>query len=176
MAVGAPGRGTLRGRPFLVNVARLVKEGPRREHRLGVLPGLEVTGASVPTTAEVEVDVLLEPVQGGILASGTVIAPWRGACRRCLEEASGVVRAQVRELYEKGSDLQETYDLEGDRLDLEPLARDAVLLELPQAPLCREGCQGLCPTCGAELDQGPCGCPPAGRDPRWAGLDQLREQ
>jgi uncharacterized protein len=71
---------------------------------------------------------------------------------------------------------EETYPLLGDHLDLEPLARDAVLLALPLAPLCREDCAGLCPTCGAERAGGACGCDPAPVDPRWAALDVLRAE
>jgi uncharacterized protein len=145
-------------RPFLVGVANLARTGARREHRSGVIEGLAVSGSRVPRGAEVDVDVLLEPVHGGVLVSGVVGSRWEGECRRCLVAAAGTVRAEVRELYEDRSDGQETYALTGDQLDLEPLARDAVLLELPQAPLCREGCQGLCPQCGADLNEGVCAC------------------
>ena len=51
---------------------------------------------------------------------------------------------------------EDTYPLEGDQLDLRPLVRDALLLELPLAPLCREDCRGLCAECGADLNLGPC--------------------
>jgi uncharacterized protein len=161
-------------RPFVVGVASLARTGPRREHRSGVVEDLASSVSAVAPGADVDVDVLLEPVHGGVMVSGTVGSRWAGECRRCLGRAEGPIRAEVRELYEDASDGQETYALSGDQLDLEPLARDAVLLELPQAPLCREGCPGLCPTCGADLNEGACGCPPADRDPRWAGLDPLR--
>ena len=62
----------------------------------------------------------------------------------------------MRELFEQDSDLEETYPLHGDQIDLEPLARDAVLLELPLTPLCAEDCQGLCSTCGASRNEGDC--------------------
>ena len=68
---------------------------------------------------------------------------------------------------------EDAYPLVDDELDLEPLVRDAVLLELPLAPLCREDCAGLCPQCGANRNEGACGCA-APRDPRWATLDVLR--
>ena len=68
---------------------------------------------------------------------------------------------------------EDTYPIEGDHLDLQPLVRDALLLELPLAPLCREDCRGLCPECGADLNAAPCECRPAG-DPRWGPLDVLR--
>jgi len=41
------------------------------------------------------------------------------------------------------------------------------------APLCMEDCAGLCPQCGANRNEGDCGCV-APRDPRWANLDVLR--
>ena len=60
-----------------------------------------------------------------------------------------------------------------DEIDLEPLARETVVLELPQAPLCREDCLGLCPDCGVDRNEGTCSCEPP-RDPRWSVLDELR--
>jgi uncharacterized protein len=67
----------------------------------------------------------------------------------------------------------EFYPIVDDTIDLGPLARDAIVLELPMATLCREDCAGLCPQCGADRNEGPCGCL-APRDPRWANLDVLR--
>ena len=46
-------------------------------------------------------------------------------------------------------------------IDLEPLIRAALMVDAPQQPLCRDDCEGLCPTCGANLNEGDCGC---GRD------------
>jgi uncharacterized protein len=48
---------------------------------------------------------------------------------------------------------------DGRRLDLSGEVRGALLLELPIAPHCREDCEGLCPRCGADLNDGPCACP-----------------
>ena len=135
-----------------------------------------MSGSRVPPGAEVVVDVVLEAVHGGVMVSGAVTAPWEAECRRCLGPAQGGLEARVRELFEPDADLEETYRLGGEQLDLEPLARDAVLLELPLAALCSEGCLGLCPTCGANLNGGGCACPPASADPRWAALDLLRGQ
>ena len=46
---------------------------------------------------------------------------------------------------------------DGRQLDLREAAREALLIELPITPRCREECRGLCPKCGADLNQGPCG-------------------
>ncbi|MCE9627069.1 MAG: DUF177 domain-containing protein [Candidatus Eisenbacteria bacterium] len=53
---------------------------------------------------------------------------------------------------------------DGRRLDLREAVREALLLELPITPYCREDCPGLCPSCGAELSLGPCGCTPQADD------------
>lgn len=162
-------------RPFLAHVARLRRTIASRLHEQIVAPidGLEVTGSRVPDGAPVSVDVVLESVSGGIEASGTVEAPWVGSCRRCLEEASGTLVVPVRELYTEGGDGEDTYPLEDDTVDLEVLAHDAVLLELPAAPLCRPDCRGLCPICGANRNLDACDCKPV-RDPRFAVLDVLK--
>jgi uncharacterized protein len=143
-----------------------------------VIGDLAAVGVSVPVGAPTCADVELASFVGGIDVVGTVSAPWRGECRRCGGLVTGEVAARVRERYTPagGTDADEdAYPLTGDQLDLEPLARDAVLLGLPLAPLCGEGCLGLCPQCGANWNEGPCGCPPVA-DPRWSALDALRDR
>ncbi|MBO0693361.1 MAG: DUF177 domain-containing protein, partial [Acidimicrobiaceae bacterium] len=148
--------------------------------RVGRLGDLTVAGSRVPAEGEVAVEVVLTSVSGGIEVTGTVRAPWQGECRRCLQPVHAELVAEVRELYRPpGADAggepdEETYALGSDHLDLEPLARDAVLLELPLAPLCRPDCAGLCPTCGADRNTTPCECAAEALDPRWAALDALR--
>lgn len=173
--------------PWLVSVTALRKSiGNRRsEVRDGTAASLgrvelKVGDTVVPPDAEVEAAADLDSLDGGIEVSGTVRTTWVGECRRCLRPVSGPLEAAVREVYRprpaggESSDDDETYPFSGELLDLAPLVRDAILLELPIAPLCRDECAGLCPTCGAVLDDGPCGCPPAAGDPRWAALDALR--
>ena len=161
--------------PFVVSVGQLLRApGDRRKVvRSGVLPGLAVTGSAVPDGAEVTVEVILDAVPGGVVATGLVSSPWRGPCRRCLADTGGTISAEVREVFEEEPDPEQTYPIKGDRLDLEPLARDTVLLELPLAPLCREDCAGICPLCGTDRNVAPCRCDEAPKDPRWAALDAL---
>lgn len=162
--------------PFLVSVTSLLRApGSTRPERVsGPIGDLAVTGSRVPAGADVDLDVVLEGLGGrAVLAQGTVTAPWEGECVRCLGPARGEVRSSVRELFESDADGEEVYPLAGDQVDLEPLARDAVLLELPLVPVCHEGCQGLCSECGVRLDEGGCGCERQNIDPRWAALDEL---
>jgi uncharacterized protein len=62
----------------------------------------------------------------------------------------------------------------GDEIDLNDTLRDNILLELPMQPLCRDDCAGLCPSCGTNLNEGPCSCVEAKQvDSRFAALQQL---
>lgn len=165
---------TTHGRPFLVHSAQLRRQVGTRWHevRHGVLDDLACSGSAVPEGAEVEADVVLESVVGGVAVAGTVRAPWAGTCRRCLEPASGTLVVPVREHFTEGGDGEDTYPLHDGEVDLEPMVRDAVLLELPQAPLCVAECRGLCPQCGVNRNEETCACQPE-RDERWAALDVL---
>src|ERR1700756_3055120 len=136
-------------RPFLVDVVALRRHPGYREHlvtnaRLG---GMAITEAAVPDDAPVGVDVLLEAVEGGVVVKGTASAPWVGECRRCLGVVTGELVAPIEEIFVPNPEDGVTWPLRRDQIDLEPVVRQAVVLELPLAPLCRPDCLGLCPTC-----------------------------
>ncbi len=144
------------------------------------IPGLAVSSAHVPDDAELDVDLTLESVEGtAVTARGTVGVPWVAECRRCLGEMSGTVVVAVREVYELHPTDGETYPIEVDEVDLEPVVRDAVLLNLPLSPLCGPDCVGPVPD---ELPIALAGEPiesiddgdVAPKDPRWAALDDLK--
>lgn len=160
--------------PFVVPVGQLRQSTGSRWHRTcrGVLHDLAVTGSAVPAGEPVEADVDIEAVQGGMAVSGVVRFPWAGWCRRCLAPTGGVIEVAVTETFTPGGDGEETYPLAGDVVDLTPLVRDAVVLQLPPAPLCNPDCLGLCPTCGSDRNLEPCRCVPVS-DGRWAALDVL---
>jgi uncharacterized protein len=154
--------------PFLVPVARLLR-GDSRAVEVDFVAPLDAAhefaprGAAesdVPPGADVDVEVSLEGFSGGIRVRGHVAAPWRGVCRRCSAPVSGTLDVSVNERYvdHPPPEDEEAYPLSGEFVDLLPLARDAVLLELPIAPLCRPDCRGLCANCGADLNEGPCAC------------------
>jgi uncharacterized protein len=163
--------------PFVVSVVDLLRTpGHRREVRLrGRLAGLKSVDTVVDADADADVEVTagLEAFAEGLVADGRISAPWKSECRRCLGPVTGRVDVEFREVFERAPTEGETYKLGREEVDLEPLVREALLLALPLTPLCRDDCEGICPTCGADLNEGPCGCPPAGRDPRWAALDDL---
>jgi uncharacterized protein len=162
--------------PLVVGVADLLRQpGSHRDVALVAdLDGLAVLGSSVPPGGETELDLRLEAVNDGIVAKGVVRAPWQGECRRCLRPIQGTVEASVLEVFEDEPVEGETSKLQTDRIDLEPLARESILLELPLAPLCQDDCAGLCPECGADRNAGDCGHTIEGTDDRWAALRELK--
>ncbi len=131
--------------------------------------GIEVVG--VPEGADVELQLRLESVMEGVLVSGTARAPLAGECARCLDPIDGNVEADIQEMYVfDGDDAdEEERRVEGELIDLEPTLRDAVVLALPQAPLCRDDCPGLCSQCGARLADDP-GHAHSLDAPRWGAL------
>lgn len=148
---------------------------PRHAVESTVLPGRDVT-----------CELTLECIPHGVVVSGTLRAGWAGVCARCATPVEGELFVQVREHFTStperdalggtaltGTEGDDAYPITEDALDLLPMVRDAILLELPLAPLCKEGCRGLCPWCGGDLNDQQCACE-APRDPRWANLDVLR--
>lgn len=159
---------------LLIDVGDLLANPGRRRTEHVVVPvpfGVEMsrTDPEQPLRADVE----LEGVTGGVLAGGSVITPVIHTCNRCLLEWRGETSVQFRELFTAGEGGD--YLVEGDHIDLEPLLRDEIVLALPVAPLCRPDCQGLCSTCGADLNTGSCACPDVEHESPFAGLRHLLE-
>ena len=77
----------------------------------------------------------------------------------------------VRELSRDDLDVS-FYD--GDEVDVAPIAEERVQMAIPMKPLCREDCQGICPSCGADRNAAPCECAPESGDPRWSALGRFQ--
>jgi uncharacterized metal-binding protein YceD (DUF177 family) len=142
-------------------------------------PDWRVELIGIPAAADVRLRLRLESVMEGVLITGDLDVPVEGSCARCLEPLEDTLHLSVQELYayagsttEATSEEDEVRRIEGDHLDLEPLARDTVVLNLPLAPVCTEDCRGLCVDCGQRLDDLPADHTHEVIDPRWAGLAQ----
>lgn len=124
---------------------------------------------------EMRFDLVLEAIDGGILVQGDVKGSFTGSCRRCLGPLDLPFEVRVAEVYRPAGEVwEEGYVIKDGTIDLDRMTRDTVGLELPLSPLCRPDCAGLCPRCGADLNEGPCGCPTDEGDPRWSALRELR--
>lgn len=156
-----------------INAADLLRH-PGAERRIDATFTADELGAGHPHVAgAIDLDLVARSTIDGVVVTGTISVPWRAACRRCLAEVSGVVVAEVDELFRGEPDDEEAEPIVGDQIDLAPVVRQTVLLEMPEAPLCREDCAGICPVCGADRNIDPCDCDTSVRDERWAVLDDL---
>jgi uncharacterized protein len=171
-------------RGLRVGVAELLgRPGQRRTfHTTAVFDDLRLSSAWVEPDAEIEIDLVLEAVLGGRLTvTGTIRSPWRGECRRCLGDVAGDLEVDVREVFTDATSEDagdpDLLTFRGTEIDLGPVVREAVLLALPIAPLCREDCPGPAPEdapVSVDDDAAPSAQAPRGADPRWAALDELR--
>ncbi len=118
--------------------------------------------------------------------SGRIAADVAVECTRCLREverhlefdfAAAFVApenfTEAKEAELNADDLDVSI-IEDNKIDLRELAREQILLNLPEQVFCSEECRGLCPRCGADLNETDCRCREEEIDPRWAGLKNLR--
>lgn len=159
----------------LVDVRDLLAE-PGASRRLTLdqrFADLRTELATVSPEFPLRMEVLLESVVEGILASGPLSGRMAYRCARCLKDFSDGFRVEVHELFAHGVAADDDeYPIREGHIDLEPMVRDAVLLSIPFSPLCRPDCQGLCPRCGWDRNLRECSCGPE-VDPRWSELDRL---
>jgi uncharacterized protein len=145
----------------------------RQVHLSETIPSLGTPVAVVPEDHPVAGDLLLESVVEGILVTGPLRGMMVLTCARCLKPFDGTFDLAVQELYASGAGVEDDeYPLIEGEIDLEPMIRDAVILAMPFAPLCRADCQGLCERCGGDRNLGECSCPPV-VDIRWTPLLEL---
>ena len=128
-------------------------------------------------------------ITGRLSSAGPDKFYWHGSiegdvaleCSRCLGPASAHMKDDAHIIFaEPGAEgVEEDPDVfllseESADLDLRPAIREQWLLNVPAYALCRDDCQGLCATCGAELNLGPCNCKTSSTDPRWESLRKLQ--
>jgi uncharacterized protein len=121
--------------------------------------------------------------QGGLAeVEGTIRFKVHSLCSRCLTPVDETLAVPFRERFASRPDAvpQEDQDevhlVTDDHITLDPYVEEAVWLALPLAPLCSSGCKGLCPQCGTNLNEKPCGCSNDSIDPRLAGLADFFKQ
>ncbi|MBB3661448.1 MULTISPECIES: YceD family protein [Prauserella salsuginis group] len=132
---------------------------------------------TVPSGAAIAVDLLMESVVEGVLVTGSASASTTGQCSRCLDPITGDVAIDVTELFaypesttDETTEEDEVSRVVDDRIDLEPVVRDALVLALPLVPLCSDDCAGLCAGCGVKWADLEPGHGHETIDPRWAAL------
>ena len=164
--------------PLLVNAAELLRRpGTERDVALEVLPAdIDLHDDRLVPGAPIVARLHLESLSTGIVVDGEVRSQWHGSCRRCLVDVGGELVSEVHELYQLTVTDPDAFPIESDQIDLLPVVRDVVQIDLPIVPVCRPDCAGLCPSCGVDRNETACGCDTTATDDRWAALDALRDQ
>jgi uncharacterized protein len=167
------------------NVAGLLKS-PTGDTRTVVVEGrLDLAEPDARIVAPVNGEAWLIREPTGVLAQVRLTARIATACARCLAPMEHELDVEFTESFYPsvympgGPQVQIDEDTDPATLidelhvlDLTEVTRQAVILALPVSPVCRPDCRGLCPTCGADLNEGPCGCERPS-DPRWDALRGL---
>jgi uncharacterized protein len=117
---------------------------------------------------------------GSVHVAGLLQASLQQSCRRCLDPVSDTLDLPLDVSFRRESLGEEEgvwpLALDDGRLDLGPALREELLLALPEYPVCRPDCRGMCPSCGARLGEEPCECTREEPDPRWNALRRLSER
>jgi uncharacterized protein len=155
---------------------------------------IEIPGGSVSFAQELDVSRLDFPqvaryvtapraegvvrnTAGVLRATGTVTADMICICDRCGAQFNSCKETPVDALVVSTDEPDDpaAFRLEGDALDLDEVLETALVLDMETKFLCSEDCRGICPTCGKNLNEGPCSCRKE-LDPRLAVLEQLLDK
>lgn len=166
---------THRDNPLRINVGFLVKAEP------GYSRTIEF---DIPTMV-MATDLTVKDLRGaarfgrtpqGLVADVNLSGRTRTECARCLDEFELPIATEFTELYafdERSVTESQLLLPANHQIDLAPIGREYLLLDLPITPLCRPDCKGLCPVCGANRNREECGHDTSPIDPRFAILKDL---
>ena len=145
---------------------------------------LESETARVKSVVEVQGKIKKGIVQVDV--EGRISAGVEVECDRCLQPVEKSLEfpfdvafvtpdnyTQAKEAELNQDDLEVSI-YAGDKIDLSELAREQIILNLPEQTFCRDDCKGLCPKCGANRNLIDCNCEEKEVDPRWAALKNLK--
>ena len=109
----------------------------------------------IPKGNQLEIDLRLESVHEGILATGEVFGAAIAECSRCLDETKLEIEVDFQELFAYSSTSDDELVVDGEHIDLEQVVIDSVVLNLPFQPVCSPNCLGLCSECGEKFEGNP---------------------
>ena len=156
---------------------------------------LHVPGASLPFESQLDLSDLdfygerpfahpivihgtVRNMAGALMLEGSADTTLELVCDRCLKPFRQELRLPVSTLLAETLEDEENDEivlLEDGAVDLDEVFTTALVLSMDSKHVCAEDCKGLCATCGADLNQGPCGCRKE-IDPRLAALAQLLDK
>jgi uncharacterized protein len=175
-----------------IDLSKVDDYGPQKGSLRFTAEDAELDRPEIVTMGEVSIEATAS--EGDLAAEYLVEGEVRFladlACSRCLDplpfanDSSFTVRFRPRQAAAPSA--EEEIEITPDELDVEfydekqidlrRLAIEQIQLSLPMKPLCEDGCLGLCPSCGSNLNRSRCDCKESVTDDRWEGLREIREQ
>ena len=150
---------------MIIDIGRLAKDGETFE---GEVPeaALELGAGPVEPGGPLRYRLRAQVFFQELLVRGTLRMPVRLRCSRCDAPFAGeVAEPRFEAVREVAAGVE--------YVDLTPEIRESIILAFPSYPVCSSECRGLCPQCGANLNEASCSCA-AQTGPRWGGLDKLK--
>lgn len=166
--------------PLRLDVSYLVKESP------GTYKEFEFnfTHLNLPDElilVDVQGTIAVSVTEDGVVLDGKIRSLTQLSCTRCLDDYWQPLQIEFTEMFtyhpveNSQDDLEQLLPADGS-IDLTPMIRDYAVLDIPISRICKPDCKGLCPVCGANLNEEDCGHRQESIDPRMEGLKALLEQ
>ncbi|MEK6302488.1 MAG: DUF177 domain-containing protein [Acidobacteriota bacterium] len=167
-----------------INVAQVSEDEGLTIHHLYPEGQPALRGHDNRLTGRPELNLQVERAGREVQLAGNLCAAVSFDCDRCLKPLSIPVEQMFDLTYVPAVGTEEETELGDDDLlvafytdqiiDVDDVVREQIELALPMSRLCSDDCRGLCPECGANLNEGECACARDDVDPRWAALSQLK--
>ncbi len=159
---------------LLLDLSTLLSgEEPKKEFDVELSP--DIDDPDIRLDSAVRFTGVVKECGGFVRMNATIRFGFVASCARCLEEVretmeiplelSGFERDKLPE-----DDREDFVEITDSKIDLFPIALEAITVNLPTRVLCREDCAGLCPVCGNNKNLSPCDCEKKKVDPRLEGL------
>ena len=138
--------------------------------RMVTMPNISYMGQELRFANEIEVVGQAKNTSGVIEIYATIKGAVIMNCARCTKDT--VYKFSVP--YSDSFEISHYNDAsEPAEINLEDIITETVLCDIPMRILCSESCKGLCPKCGADLNETDCGCPSRESDLIWEKLKNL---
>lgn len=137
---------------------------------------LELRPDELDLDGSVSLEGYISNVGDVLVLEAVMTARVRRSCGRCLRDFTADARAEVMEKYfpARAENVgQDAFVYDSDIIDITEPLREGLLLAEPIQALCSLECKGLCSVCGADINDGDCGCDRFSADPRLAALEQF---
>ena len=170
---------------MFLEIESLTPEPLHIQHVYGI-EDLEFKHEDAALEEPVSTDFILTHKEKDLRVEGAVRTAIRYQCSRCLKDFSHALNASFNLFYlpkagwKKDEEVELQYEdmvigyYDGIRLDVDLMVLEQIELAMPMKFVCREDCRGLCPSCGADLNEGSCPCKVDTTDSRLAVLRDFR--